>query len=263
MRSPCASSSLTTTSNMTTSPCEVINLYDVEDIDSWLENPDNVYIGRRTTTRGTTMTESKWQNTHHIIPGTTSREQACELYEIDVRENKELFDSIAELKGKTLGCYCTPLMCHGRVLQRLLGELISMDTCATLEPSTPASYSFILEDLSETLRNTSSDGFLEATADILADINGKRIFTPVKPKKRQGNAKLLSHEQFNFDIYKINQTGFTTNNPITWALAVEHYVKTDPEVKYKLSHKYDSNNLITHTHERKFGTQKQHTSQLP
>jgi hypothetical protein len=37
-----------------------------------------------------------------------------------VLNNKELFDSLEELEGKTLGCHCKPKECHGDVLIELL-----------------------------------------------------------------------------------------------------------------------------------------------
>lgn len=30
---------------------------------------------------------------------------------------------VKELHGKTLGCFCVPLPCHGHVLEKLAGEL--------------------------------------------------------------------------------------------------------------------------------------------
>jgi len=35
-------------------------------------------------------------------------------------KNKKLMSCLHELKGKTLGCYCWPLPCHGDVLISLL-----------------------------------------------------------------------------------------------------------------------------------------------
>ena len=110
----------------------------------------------------------------------------------------------------------------------------------------PTNIEKIMEDLSETTRNP-TDGFHEDTDDILSHINSDRFFTPVKPKKRTGKAKDLLDEQFLFNVYKIHQAGFTTTNPIKWVLAIEHYVKLDPEVKYKVAHRYGADNLITNT----------------
>ena len=41
---------------------------------------------------------------------------------IGLRNNTELLESIKELEGKTLGCWCAPQLCHGSVLERLTGN---------------------------------------------------------------------------------------------------------------------------------------------
>ena len=35
-------------------------------------------------------------------------------------KNKELMNSLKELKGKVLGCWCCPELCHGNILLDLL-----------------------------------------------------------------------------------------------------------------------------------------------
>lgn len=72
----------------------------------------DVYIGR----------PSKWGNPFHIgVDGT--REQVIKKYSKWIRKNKKLMDSLSELKGKRLGCYCAPLPCHGDVLVDLVSGL--------------------------------------------------------------------------------------------------------------------------------------------
>lgn len=69
---------------------------------------------------------SKWGNpfSHkpsqfNIIPVAT-REEAIEKYRDYFLETPELLDSLDELRGKVLGCYCKPLACHGDVLVEFL-----------------------------------------------------------------------------------------------------------------------------------------------
>lgn len=73
--------------------------------------PYDVYIGRG----------SKWGNPFPI-EGKVTREKAIAMYEVYVRRNKRLLADLHELVGKTLGCYCHPLPCHGEVLLKLLKE---------------------------------------------------------------------------------------------------------------------------------------------
>jgi hypothetical protein len=56
-------------------------------------------------------------------------EEACRQYEVYLRNNQYLLNSLSELRGKTLGCWCTNSygtverpICHGQVLLKLLHE---------------------------------------------------------------------------------------------------------------------------------------------
>ena len=74
----------------------------------------DVYIGR----------PSKWGNPFSHLKGTkaqflvSSREEAIESYEEWLAQSEILQADLHELKGKTLGCWCAPLACHGDVLLR-------------------------------------------------------------------------------------------------------------------------------------------------
>ena len=61
-----------------------------------------------------------------------------------------------------------------------------------------------------------------------------------------GDRVKKSEEEFVFNVYKINRTGFKTSNPITWAAAIEHYCKTEPDVSHKWLNKKNDNGKITH-----------------
>ncbi len=68
----------------------------------------DVYIGR----------PSKWGNPFSIgVHGT--RDQVIEKYKVWVLGQDELMDSIQELEGKVLGCWCSPSACHGDFLVEL------------------------------------------------------------------------------------------------------------------------------------------------
>jgi len=79
----------------------------------------DVYVGRG----------SKFGNPYTHKYGTSapwmvdSREDAIRLYEEWLREQPELMAAVKkELKNKVLGCWCSPLACHGDVLLKIANE---------------------------------------------------------------------------------------------------------------------------------------------
>jgi len=80
--------------------------------------PYDVYIGRG----------SKWGCPFTIIKDrptlakeiVDSKEEALEKYREYVLSTPELMNSLHELEGKVLGCFCKPDKCHGDVLLELL-----------------------------------------------------------------------------------------------------------------------------------------------
>ncbi len=84
------------------------------------KEPFDVYIGR-----GIIGGEkSKWGNPFSHKDGTlaefkvASRKKAIEKFEEYLLKNKDLMNSLHELKGKTLGCWCKPKSCHGDILAK-------------------------------------------------------------------------------------------------------------------------------------------------
>ena|ERR1017187_9616706 len=73
---------------------------------------------------------SKWGNPYtHIKDKNTlakfvvdTREEAIAKYREYILSKPELLDSLHELEGKTLGCFCKPDSCHGDILLELLSE---------------------------------------------------------------------------------------------------------------------------------------------
>ena len=94
----------------------IVNLKFV-DIRKWEQDDRNVYIGRGSGERG------KWGNPYKLENFNFNRPKVLALYEAYIRNNKELFASIADLKNKILGCWCAPGSCHGEVLHRLAGNI--------------------------------------------------------------------------------------------------------------------------------------------
>lgn len=79
----------------------------------------DVYIGRKNTTYD--LPESFWHNPFDVR--TYGRDESIRLYENYILNSPEHLNRLHELKGKTLGCWCKPLACHGDVLIRLMTNL--------------------------------------------------------------------------------------------------------------------------------------------
>jgi len=81
----------------------------------------DIYIGAPT----------KWANPFSTsiytrgIYKVNSNEEAIEKYRewITTGDGKHLLNYLHELKGKTLGCWCKPLSCHGDVLIELIKNI--------------------------------------------------------------------------------------------------------------------------------------------
>lgn len=75
------------------------------------KEPYDVYIGR----------PSKWGNPF-VIGKDGTRIEVIKKFEDWIMSNEELISQIDELDGKTLGCWCKPMACHGDVLVKLINE---------------------------------------------------------------------------------------------------------------------------------------------
>ncbi len=86
--------------------------------------PDEVYIGRALHMSGWNLSGSKWQNPFRITlmhkPGDGSRTEVLRKYRDWIKTQPHLIESLHELKGKTLCCWCKPEACHGDILAELM-----------------------------------------------------------------------------------------------------------------------------------------------
>jgi len=72
----------------------------------------DVYIGR----------PSKWGNPFNIGEDGT-RDEVCDKFEEWFLKQPELVEECKkELRGKTLGCWCAPLRCHGDFLSKIAND---------------------------------------------------------------------------------------------------------------------------------------------
>lgn len=83
------------------------------------KSPFDVYIGR----------PSEFGNPFSHKTGTLAafvvkdRAEAVQKYEEWVRQQPELMAKVKrDLRGKVLGCWCSPLACHGDVLAKIANE---------------------------------------------------------------------------------------------------------------------------------------------
>jgi hypothetical protein len=100
---------------------------DYQNLKEWMEDPNNVYIGRKGIVfvegQRFPKTDSIWANPFRINEGVkgSSREDVIEKYKryiIEKIENGKV--DLEILRGKILGCWCKPDNCHGDILIELL-----------------------------------------------------------------------------------------------------------------------------------------------
>lgn len=96
------------------------------DFTHWVAQPGSLYIGRNLRIGSQhgpiSIPKSKWHNPNSLkqIPDLSEN---LRLYEQRIRTTPDLWNSLGELSGKEMGCWC-PLgsPCHGRVLICLFKE---------------------------------------------------------------------------------------------------------------------------------------------
>jgi hypothetical protein len=102
-----------------TTPTRIVNVK---------HDPYDIYIGRRESTRA--LPDSPWRNPYVIKEDTESaRREAIQKCLVHLSGPQIL--KIGSLKGKTLGCWCKPKLCHGDALAAIA------DLCVHHEGSCP------------------------------------------------------------------------------------------------------------------------------
>ncbi len=96
----------------------VVNIKNCPDFNP-KKNPDDIYIGRfHASPKYGLLQKSQWHNPFKD----GSREKPINDYRKYILSRPDLLDSLPELKGKRLGCWCKPKVCHGDVLVELIRE---------------------------------------------------------------------------------------------------------------------------------------------
>jgi hypothetical protein len=123
------------TSNTSTFCIKIDNLrkHGYTDLRDWMSKDNNVYVGRRGRVFITqpdkskeifVYSGSKFANIYKIDKDGTV-EEVCKKYRDYILNTPELLNSLIELKGKNLGCFCNQdNECHAKILKSLIDELI-------------------------------------------------------------------------------------------------------------------------------------------
>ncbi len=91
----------------------------ISNLEEWNAKNNTLYIGRHNVyVKGAIA--SKWQNPFSVKK--YGRDKCLEMYEEYIKSKPEFYNSLEELEGKELGCWCKPESCHGDILIRLLEE---------------------------------------------------------------------------------------------------------------------------------------------
>ena len=84
-----------------------------------LHDEFDVYIGREVPEHG--LPASKWGNPFVMEDESgAERDRAIAAFREWIVEQPALMNSLEELRGKRLACWCAPKPCHGHVLVELL-----------------------------------------------------------------------------------------------------------------------------------------------
>ncbi len=83
--------------------------------------PYDIYIGRG----------GPWGNPYVIGPD-GDRDTVIRKYEAHLLGRPDLLDALPQLRGRTLGCWCAPLPCHGDVLRRHADGASTAPACTHL-----------------------------------------------------------------------------------------------------------------------------------
>jgi hypothetical protein len=102
-----------------------LNKRGIIDFKEWNDLPNTVYIGRNMSFYVPHTYHSKWHNPYSVKK--YGRDECLRLYKEHILSKHELYDSLDELIGKELGCWCFPERCHGNILLELLEEKIRKD----------------------------------------------------------------------------------------------------------------------------------------
>ena len=201
----------------------IINLYTIADKQQWIRNKNNVYIGRGTKD----LPASKWGNPHKLR-GTNNRPKVVQQYSEYFSQNKELVNSVIQLKGKTLGCWCSPEQCHGEILHKAAGNQ-------------PVYQSLKNSDMDTKILDKQVTDSLQAMSDIMEAV-GQDQDTFSTPEVNEISTP-KTQTQSTIETNKIYETLLESKTPSTTSFnssldrSSSSYVPATPKLHEKLSSK--------------------------
>lgn len=94
----------------------------IRGLKNFQDGPDQIYIGRQNFSSGYKLQQSKWHNPFKLEDFNNNRIVVLEAYKRYILSRSDLLDSLHELKGKKLYCWCKPELCHGDILVELVNQ---------------------------------------------------------------------------------------------------------------------------------------------
>jgi hypothetical protein len=101
-----------------------------EDFEDWIKDDKHVYIGRNMSFYVKGAIGSKWANPFSVKK--YGRNKCIKMFKKYILKNNSLLNSLDELDGKILGCWCkekSDIPCHGDVLVELLKKRKLLKNC--------------------------------------------------------------------------------------------------------------------------------------
>lgn len=97
-----------------------LNKRGISNFEEWNALDNTLYIGRNISFYVKGTTKSKWANPFSIKK--YGRVGCLKKYKKYIENNEVLMNSLKELDGNELGCWCHPEPCHGDILLKLFNE---------------------------------------------------------------------------------------------------------------------------------------------
>ncbi len=105
-------------------------------LEEWINDDKNVYIARAGVVfinkQRYPKNSSKFANPYKIGKDGTREEVIVKYKEYIIKKlenDKSLINELLSLKGKNLGCWCYPEICHGNILLELIDKYSSSEIC--------------------------------------------------------------------------------------------------------------------------------------
>lgn len=100
--------------------------YGYANLQDWMSDPDNIYIGRAGVTSISKQKfpaeNSEWHNPFGALDKSSALSR-YQKYLCEKLKDDECLERFKQLSGKNLGCWCKPKKCHGDVIVKILRSI--------------------------------------------------------------------------------------------------------------------------------------------